>query len=197
LRVAERRAQARGDAVEPHRIDFAVDLEQLPGFRLGAALGLRQYFRQLALRVAPHVDDGMHDEVHRAFLLLENDSERVDQERHVFGDDGDDRVARGPAVDRRIGIEDANEWHAGFAAGAEREMRERCRGEIFDGALAQILFGDAVEVGADETGGEWRAHARAPPASLLDDAFDQREARSGNFAEHGRRCLVSRVVRGL
>ncbi len=82
-----------------------------------------------------------------------------------------------------------------LAARTEREMGKRGGGEIVERTLAQIFFRDTVVVGADKARGERCPHARTAAARMFDDALDQREARSGDFAEHGLRVgIAGRVV---
>ena len=136
---------------------------------------------QLSAAVAAHLQHRVHDQVHGELRPGEGHAERVDQERHVVGDREHQRVRRLEAVAVRLGIEHLHQSAARRAACPELEMCERRAGQVLWCALGQVLFGDTVEVGAQEA-----LLQRAPAAAAgcgACDAPDQRDARRGDAAE--------------
>ena len=87
----------------------------------------------------------MGEQVHGEPALRAHHAERVDQERHVVGDDHDDGVRGGEAVARRLRVEHA---HQRLAARPRTRPRRSCgerrAGEVLGRALHEIELGDAV-----------------------------------------------------
>jgi hypothetical protein len=77
-------------------------------------------------------------------------ADRVDQERHVVGDDLERGVRRLPAVDLELRIEDADLALARLALAAEVQVRERRAVEVDARLAREILRGDPAVVLADE-----------------------------------------------
>ena len=76
---------------------------------------------------------------------------RVDEERHVVGDDLDDRVAAGrPAV---VGVARGEDVHVGAALRAvvgEPELRGQGGVQVDVGAVGEVVGGDVAVVGLDQ-----------------------------------------------
>ncbi len=108
--VAQHAAQADLDGAQVLAVGLAVDLDVHPGLDHGVrgplgAGGLRavagvgvEDLQQLAGEVAAHRELRVHDEVDGAVQAGQLVGDRVDQERHVVGDDLDHGVAARPAV---------------------------------------------------------------------------------------------------
>jgi hypothetical protein len=136
---------------------------------------------ELAAAVAARLQHRVHDEVHGQLRAGEGHAEGVDQERHVVRDREHERVAALETVALRLGIEHPHQATARGAAGAEGEVRERRPRELLRSALGQVLFGDAVEVGAQEA--LLQLVAAAGSGCGARNALDERDARRGNAAE--------------
>jgi hypothetical protein len=109
-------------------------------------------------------------------------AERVDQERHVVGDDHDDRVRRGEAVAPRLRVEDANPGPAAGPHATELELRERGACEVLRGALHEVEFRHAVVEAACKPVRRDRHSAAALAARDRGDAVDDGLAGGRNSA---------------
>jgi len=81
----------------------------------------------------------MDHEVDIEALAREGHRDRVDDERHVVGDDLDHRVRRVPAVLVALGVVDADLGLAGSAPAGEAPMRHRTAIEIPRVPIGQVL----------------------------------------------------------
>ena len=92
----------------------------------------------------------VHHEVHGALLARQLGGDRVDEERHVVGDDLDDAVAAGPAVllHRRGG--DAHVGRADRPVGGDLLVRQRGTEQVLGGAGEEVLGGHVAVVAAQE-----------------------------------------------
>ena len=92
----------------------------------------------------------VHHEVHGALLARQLGGDRVDEERHVVGDDLDDAVAAGPAVllHRRGG--DAHVGRADRPVGGDLLVRQRGTEQVLGGAGQEVLGGHVAVVAAQE-----------------------------------------------
>ncbi len=159
-----------------------VDLHHLPRLGHAGALVVGQG-EQPAARIATHPEHRVHDEMHRDVHRTENDADGIDQEGHVGRHHAHQRAVRGAgciAVERRRQFD---QRLAGLAHAPELQMRKRGRGEIRRCVHAQVVFGDAAEEVAHESGHECaprRRGTRGVRGYLLDEC----QAGGGNLAEH-------------
>jgi hypothetical protein len=123
----------------------------------------------------------MDDQMHGDAGGCEHHADRIDQERHVVGDDGHQRMRRFEAVTLRIRVEDANEGVTRSAVQAESAV-QGCRGaEILRLALGQVLFADATIIVAGEI-----AFGGGRPGQCRRDAFDHGQTTTRDTLWHGR-----------
>jgi hypothetical protein len=149
--VGEGRLQVPLQARELRGVGDAIDLVQLPRFRMRRVRAVRADVEQLTAPVAAHHQHRVHDQVHRELGPAEGHAQRVDEKRHVVGDREHERMRRLEAIGLRLRVEDAHQRAARCAAGAELEMGECCARELSRCALGQVLFRHAVKIGAQET----------------------------------------------
>src|SRR5204863_297989 len=146
--------------------------------------GRRHHRRQVVLRVAEDADDRVDDQVDAVATAVELHSHRVDEERHVVGDDLDGGVGRAPAVLVELRVVDADlrraerarlaadhrydEW-AALEADAREYFGGRESGALDDADRARIAAwtaggGDSLEavawaidvVGSESYRADWR-----------------------------------------
>ena len=172
-------AGGRGDVGE-HPQDVVVQRRELAGVggaldldvqeRLGQfvpdpGVGCRREPEEVPLVVAAHDDHRVHDELHREAVALELDGDGVDDERHVVGDDLDDRVRRLPTVGTRGRIAQPHGRDTGLALRGQAPVRLSGSGQVFDPQRLEVVergFGVAVDelrdarrlARRDERGGE-------------------------------------------
>ena len=120
------------------------------------------------LGVAAHGEHGVDDQVDAGAAPVQLDADRVDEERHVVGDDLDGRVGGLPAVLLEVRVVDAHLGHPGRPFAREVERAERQAVEVERVALRHVLRGDPpVELPGECLGelgvgtAELLAHARA------------------------------------
>jgi hypothetical protein len=169
--VLEHAAQPRGDLLERRGVGLAVDLDVDPGLdervtRPGRDVRVVrrpvEHLEQVPGDVAAHDHLRVDDDVDAAVLPRELGVDRVDQERHVVGDDLDDGVARRPAVlVHRRGV-DADRRRALRPRHRELAVRHRQAREVHRLPLAEVLDRHVVEVALHEH----RQAAVGGPAAL-------------------------------
>jgi hypothetical protein len=138
-----------------------------------------------ATAVALHAQHRVHHQLDHEARLVHHHRQRVDQERHVVGDEFDPGVRRIPAVLRQRRVEGADPRLAGLAGRAESQVTCRCRGERAGLPGAQVVFIDAAIVGLHEVADRDRRLAAAQRAGPLGDVVDEVLPRSRNGAWHG------------
>ena len=106
--------------VQDLRLALAVDLEVQIGLADAVGGVGRQHLGQLAGLVAAHGDHRVDGQVDDQAVAVQLHGHRVDQERHVVGDDLHDRVGA-PAVLLEPGAVDADLGLAGLPAVASRQ----------------------------------------------------------------------------
>ena len=136
----------------------------------------RRIFEEDLLEPAEAVaDDGknrMCEQVHRESVLRAHHAERIDEERHVVGDDHDDRVRGREAIACRIRIEHAHQRAAALPPAPELELGERCARKVVRRALHEIELGNAMVEIAREPIGRDRHPAATRAARACGDAVD-------------------------
>ncbi len=154
-----------GDAnVLQHRRDLPVDcldllafrlpihLEMHPGFVMRTLDGtLGQQIGDLALAVSHRRDDGMDDQMDGQPQIVERHRHRIDEKRHVVGDDLHDGVIALPAVLLRIGVVDVDLALPRATDVPERPMRQRGAVEVFHPAVRDVFRRDVLVVQTHET----------------------------------------------
>jgi hypothetical protein len=106
----------------------------------------RQDVDQGAGVVAADVHDRVDDQVDAEAAPVQLHRHRIDQERHVVGDDLHRRVRRLPAVLLELRVVDAQLRLAGRARACEVEVGQRSAVEVDRGALGQVLGGHPAVV---------------------------------------------------
>ena len=166
-----------------HAYDMALELAQPALVRLACHLGVdhrlardavvprlagREDLDELPVRVAPHGEDGMDDQVNAAAAPVQLHAHRVDEERHVVGDDLDDRVGGLPAVLLEARVVDADLRRARRPLPHEVERAERQAIQVQRVAVGHVLRGHPpVELPRERLGelgvgaAELLAHTRA------------------------------------
>ena len=147
----------------------------------------------LAIDLDVHVglvaDDRVHEHVDAGLAPAELHAHRVDDERHVVGDDVDRRVRRLPAVLLERGVVRAHAHFPGRAAAPEGPVRQSGAVEVDRFAPAQIVRRRAAVVGADERlglGGLLRRDALPHPLTHRLDELGLHVTRTDG---HGRTLL--------
>jgi hypothetical protein len=169
LDVAEHALELARELIE-ERLLGLVDLDVNQGLDR-AVRRPRQQLDQAALLVAQDLDHRVHERMNRGSLAREGHRDRVDEERHVIGDDLDDAVRRLPPVVlevRRVGM------HLGRAVGAlleEVPVRERGAVEV---ELDDVLGRGVLVVGADEPLHLLGLRPVQPLADVRDRLLDER-----------------------
>ncbi len=87
----------------------------------------------------------MHGAVHQQLRLGDRDADRVDQKRHVIGDDVDNGVARIPAVVFMRGIEHAHSRNTRLAHAHELQQAHQQRNPVLDRSRGKIIGTDPAE----------------------------------------------------
>ena len=153
--VVQRRTQDLFKARAFGRIGNAVDLEMHQRFGLALA-GIRSERKHVAAGIALDAVHRMRDQMHVQAGLPDRDADRIDQERHVVGDDVDDRM-RGivtVGVLRRVRYTQIR--RAGFAHARELQQpahHPRPAGNV----MCTHVFGiDAAEEVFNERPRQWR-----------------------------------------
>jgi hypothetical protein len=182
--VGEGRLDPRPNVLEVRGVGRAAHLDMLPGLdesRPGARVDVLD-------PSGPVADDAEHRMRHRMdgpTGIVQDDCERIDQERHVIGDDLDDRVRGLPALGRERRIEHANQRAAALADRAEPQVAYCSGGQRRRRAGAQIGLVDTVVIGPDEIADRDLRPAAAAAAALAGDRIDEVLAGSGNCSWHG------------
>jgi hypothetical protein len=176
-------AAGRLDGRQAPRVGFPVDLDQLPGLELrvrGRVVEIDA--AEPAAAVANHREHRVSEQVHCVPALGAHHAERIDEERHIVGDDHDDRVRGCESVARRIRVEHADQRAPTRAHAAERELGERRAREVLGTALHEVELRDAVvEVPRQAVGGHRQALA-SRAARRSRDAVDDGLSRGGDSA---------------
>ena len=163
--VFERGVQPALELARLRLVARPVDLDESARTRCATSRRSAPITRSVAARVAPHRQHRMHDQMHGDVHLAEDDADRIDEERHVGRHHAHQRAmrgGRGVAIERR---RDVDEHAVAGARAAELEVRERRRGEIRRAMRAQVFFGDAAEVAAQEIARQ-RSGVRAARSSM-------------------------------
>ena len=101
----------------------------------------RRDLDELAVVVAAHVDDRVHEQVDAVAVASELQAHRVHEEQHVVTHDLDDRVRRLPAVLLELRVADAHLPLAGRPAVHEVPVRQGGPVDVQLGAADQVLGG--------------------------------------------------------
>ena len=206
--IAENPADAAHELLEALRLGLAIDFElhQRFGQRAGHPCARREDLREVTVRLPEHVDDRMDRQLDPVSAAGELHANRVHQERHVIGDDLDDRVRRLPAVLCEPGVIGPHAGGAGGAVTSEIPDSHRRAVEITDAALGQIARWHPVVELPDERlalvyqlarnvvaqtaadGLNERRFASAPPSTTSLHALESPEtaAAQPNVWRHGR-----------
>ena len=150
--VAMRTSREHAFDVRAHRLEdvgtrFPIDLEMRPRFEQRVRAVVTVVAGRAAAQFTggraqdPH--DGMDDEMDAEVVAIERHRARVDQERHVVGDDVDGGV---PAR-RRV---DADDRFARRAVAADAPVLEGHPREVVDASHFEVLVVDRFEVAARE-----------------------------------------------
>ena len=99
---------------------------------------------------AAHAHHRMDDEVARVPAAVHHHPHRVDQERHVVGDDLDDGVGRLPAVLLDLRVVDPDLRRAGGAPPGKVQVRRRRAVEVGRTAFREVVGRDPRVVAGDE-----------------------------------------------
>ncbi len=83
----------------------------------------------------------MDEEVDAEVVAVEDESHRVDEEGHVFGDEEQDRVRRVPAVAFEFGRQHLDEDLAGLTSATELEMGGARRVQIVASTVVGVVVG--------------------------------------------------------
>jgi hypothetical protein len=129
---------------------LAVDLEmqvRLADTVVGVG---RQHLDQPAGLVAAHGDHRVDGQVDDQAVAVQLHGHRVDQERHVVGDDLHDRVPGAPAVLLEAGAVDPDLGLAGLAAVGQAPVGQDGAVQVVRFQLEQVLRGQALVVLAGE-----------------------------------------------
>ena len=110
--------------------------------------GQKRIHAAVFLPVEPH--HGMDDEVAGVPAAVQDHPHRVDQERHVVGDDLDDGVGRLPAVLLDSRVVDPDLRAARIAPAGEVEVRHRGAVQIARRAFGEVLGRRPDVVAAEE-----------------------------------------------
>ena len=110
----------------------------------------------------------MHGEV----AAVQLGGHRGDQERHVVGDDLDDRVLAPPTMFVEPGIVDADAGDAGASLGGEAPVGKGGAEQIVGGFAEYVPGWDVGVVAADEAGNDRRLLLAEPPFGGFDNLVD-------------------------
>ena len=116
----------------------------------------------------------MDEQVDARVLAAELHRRRVDEERHVVGDELDDRVRGLPSVLLEVGVVDAHVGRAGLALAREAPVGERGAVEVERVELGEVLGRHPAVVLADELLGLRRLVLAESLADAGADGLDQR-----------------------
>ncbi len=159
------------------RLAVAIDLEVDERLQQGALVrrGIRREDgRKLTVGLPPDAHDGMDELVDPGAAAAERHRRRVDQERHLVGDDLDDRVQGLPAVLLELRVVHAHQRRPGLAPAGEAAVRERGAVEVERVQLDEVLERHAPVVLADELLGLRRLVLPQPLPDARADRLDQR-----------------------
>ena len=153
--VREHPAQIRSDRLTRLLGALAVELHVHPGLDVVAELPVVdgvdvEDLLQRPGGVTAYDELRVHDEVHGALLAGQLGGDRVDEERHVVGDDLDHAVPAGPAVLLHGGGEHVDVGGAGRPGGRELLVGEGGAEQVLGNAGEQVLGGDVAVVAAQE-----------------------------------------------
>jgi hypothetical protein len=123
--------------------------ERLADGVAGVGVG-RQHLDQLAGLVAADRDHRVDRQVDDQAVAVQLHRHRVDQERHVVGDDLHDRVPGAPAVLLEAGAVDPHLGLAGAAALGQAQVGQGGPVQVVGLQLEQVLGGEALVVLAGE-----------------------------------------------
>ncbi len=141
-------------------IDDAIHLDVLKRFeaQFFPARGLSAFLErlQIARRVAGHRKNRVRQKMQRKRALGDDQSDRIDEKRHVVVDHLDDGVCRGVAVFAQRRIEHTDQGTTASAAG-EQQLRGGDGGKLTRFAVREVQGCDIGIVGAQE-------ELRQPPA---------------------------------
>ena len=124
-----------GDAIH-------LEMHQRFGFAFAA---FRTQAQDVSTRIALDAVDRMHHRVHLQSGMRQRDTDRIDEKRHVVGDDVDRCAVRIVAVVRGRGIEHAHARRAGFAHTHEIEQSGDNRGPRLGRPRSDVFFAHALE----------------------------------------------------
>ncbi len=184
LRSHRRPVLDRGPDIGHHRGDGVVEFGDAGRLRHAVDLDVDQRFARLTVDgpfdspdVATLVSfDAGHrvgQQMHAQVESFEEGQHRVDDERHVFGDQVDHRVAARPTVDLGPGVVDADEGLGGSTTVGQFEMPNR-RGIQLERRLAGDVLGrNAVVVEPHDPFALAGVVTAIATLSQLDDGVDQ------------------------
>ncbi len=150
--VLERTQDPDTQRFEPCRVAHPRHREVLPGLQLAGIASRLFEPLQATPRVPRHAQDRVNHQLDSESRVVQHHRERVDQERHVVGDDLHDRVRRAPAVDVLARIEHTHERSAGPSHQPEFQVSRRGSGEVRRLAKLQVFLADAAIVLLHEVG---------------------------------------------
>ena len=169
--VVERGTQFILESRQGGRVQCPVEFDQLPRFL--RAMSARVCGREPgdpALPVAVDLEHGVDQQPDPQARALQHHPQRVDQERHVVGDHGQQAGRACEAVARRIGVEDPDE---GLPAPSPR-------------AQPEVGLGDEAQLAG-------RAGARSARCGS-DDGFDQSKPLTRDLMRHGVASKAARTT---
>ena len=176
--VVERAAHLLGHRVEHLLLGLAIGLDvddRLDDRSLVLLLDGEEPLDAAVLGPA-EAHHGMDGEVVRVPASVEHHPHRVDQERHVVGDDLDDGMGRLPAVLLDLGVVDPDPGSARGTSPGEVEVRRRGAVEIVRLAFREVVGRDARVVPGDEGQDEIEVLGTHPLARERGDLVHQLES---------------------
>ena len=194
--VVERRAHFRRDRVEHPLLGLAIGLGVDDRLHDGALARVVEGEDRVDATVVPPAEahHGVDDQVARVPAAVQHHPHRVDQERHVVGDDLDDGMGRLPAVLLDLRVVDPDLRGARRAPPGEVEVRRRGPVEIVRLALGEVLVRDPRVVPGDEGEDEIEVLAAHPLARERGDVVHQLHRLGCRLSRHGRPLLCRRDV---
>lgn len=116
----------------------------------------------------------MNEKLDVVTKTVQRHCDRVDEKRHIVGDDLNDRCVRVPAVPIDRGVEDPNDGNAATAVSTRRDMIQGRRSQCLRIAITQIFLGHVGEVGPEESGpAAWQSRACSSTAGAADDRVEE------------------------
>ena len=191
--VVERAAHLRLDRVEHLGLGLAIGLEvddRLDDGALARVVDGKERLDAAVLSPA-EAQHGVDHEVARVPAAVHDHAHRVDQERHVVGDDLEDGMGRLPAVLLDLGVVDPDLRRARRAPPGEVEVRRRGAVEILRLALGEVLGRDPGVVPGDEGKDEIEVLASHPLACERCDFVHQLRQLGRRLGGHGSPPLAS------